>query len=148
MANVILKDSFGKDKIYSGITTIVLPTTDGKGATFVEAEAMPNYVTGNYLRAKLEASKWDGSNYIISTDLYGELNYDLQLSIPPLLNSPINAKTIIEHALTITQVTNYYLKDELSTYDHSEIVISALNPPPIDLTVAIWGIENGGGNIL
>lgn len=48
----------------------------------------------------------------------------------------------------IVNVINYTYDDALKTYSHSEIIISALEPPPIDVMVAIWGIENSGGNIL
>ena len=147
MANIVLKDADGQNKIYQGITSIVLPTTDGKTATFIE-QTKPNYVTGGYVTTVLEASKWNGTTYILTVNNYGILPYDLQLSIPPVLNSPANAKAMIENALIITNVINYPNSTDDIQYEYSEIYISALETPIIDIRVAIWGIENGGGESL
>jgi hypothetical protein len=66
-----------------------------------------------------------------------------------MAGSPANAKEIIENALIITNVINYPngVIDEID-YEYSEIHISALETPTMNVKIAIWGIENGNGESL
>lgn len=145
MANIVLKDAQGQDKIYNGITSIVLPTTDGKTATFIEQTA-PNYVTGSYVLTVLKADQWtEEMTYTITTDSYGVLPLNLQMGLPPVLNNPMNAKIIVENVVVISKIQNYATSFDSSIYDHSVITFSAMEIPKEDILVAIWGIENSGG---
>lgn len=95
-----------------------------------------NYVTeGICLEFTLKANKWNGTTYSLSVSNHGT-NTDLRLGLP-IHTSAINAKRMVQSALTLPYVRTY----NSDGVDYITMDISATYAPTEDITVAIWGFQ-------
>lgn len=130
MANIVLKNSEGKEQIYRGVTTLKLQTLDGSIAEFVEKPIV--YTSGEPKIIEISALSWYHSEQRISiNDVTTATN--VQIGVPP--NSSLsNMEEVIKSGLRISNIS-------ISSSSNSVVLyITATNIPTKDISVAIWGL--------
>lgn len=88
---------------------------------------------GVCLEFTLEASKWNGTVYTLTVSDHGAAD-ELRLGLPAN-TSAVNAKRLVESALTMPYVRNYTSND----IQYITMEISAVYAPTEDVQIAIWG---------
>ena len=98
------------------------------------------YVIGNPIEFVLSVDSWNGTSYSLEAENYSVGSKDVQIGLPSK-SSTVNAQAVIKAALTIVKTYNISADKENGTPAYAELIISAVNTPTKDITVAIFGLE-------
>lgn len=100
------------------------------------------FLTGGYAEFTLEAGKWNGTTYTVTTNGWRVENLQIPLMDLPYDSSAVNAQRVVEAGITMPRIsTSQSTNSETGVVTYTTtIIFSAIRTPPVDVNVAVFNI--------